>query len=94
MAVTVERYFTVCHPFYRVSHSWSAKMYIVPIVSFAVVYNIPKFFELYAVFNGFESFRRAFIYLYNDRDADVVWGRDQSRDAVQTFLRNETGLSK
>ena len=46
MAITVERYFTVCHPFYRVSHSWPAKAYVIPIVSFALIYNIPKFFEI------------------------------------------------
>eukprot|EP00095_Tigriopus_kingsejongensis_P007527 maker-scaffold103_size370364-snap-gene-2.27 protein:Tk07527 transcript:maker-scaffold103_size370364-snap-gene-2.27-mRNA-1 annotation:"fmrfamide receptor" len=49
MAITLERYFTVCHPFFRVSHSWSAKVYIVPIVSFALLYNLPKFFELKTV---------------------------------------------
>jgi len=46
MAITVERYVTVCHPFYRVSHSWPAKVLVIPIVAFAVLYNIPKFFEL------------------------------------------------
>lgn len=30
----------------RVSHSWPAKVLVIPIVAFAVLYNIPKFFEL------------------------------------------------
>lgn len=47
LAITLERYLTVCHPFYTVSHKWAAKRYIIPIVSFAFLYNAPKFFELY-----------------------------------------------
>ncbi len=31
LAITIERYLIVCHPFYTVSHSWKAKRYIVPI---------------------------------------------------------------
>ena len=31
---------------FRVSHSWPAKVLVIPIVAFAVLYNIPKFFEL------------------------------------------------
>ena len=46
VAVTVERYLTVCQPFYHVSHKWSAWRYIAPIVILAFAYNMPKFFEL------------------------------------------------
>ena len=46
MAVTVERYLTVCQPFYHVSHKWSAWRYVAPIVILAFLYNMPKFFEL------------------------------------------------
>lgn len=42
LAITIERYLIVCHPFYTVSHSWSAKKYIVPIVVFSLLYNSPK----------------------------------------------------
>ena len=46
MAITVERYLTVCHPFYKLSHEWPTKYYIIPIFCFSFIYNIPKFFEL------------------------------------------------
>lgn len=46
IAITIERYFTVCHPFFRISHSMPAKMYIIPILTFSFLYNLPKFFEL------------------------------------------------
>lgn len=46
IAISVERYLIVCHPFYVVSHEWSFKKYVVPIVTFSFVYNIPRFFEL------------------------------------------------
>ena len=42
LAISVERYFTVCRPFYRASHAWPAKAYIVPIVLVSVVYNLPR----------------------------------------------------
>ena len=40
------RYLTVCHPFFAFSHKWTSNWYIGTIVSFSVVYNLPKFFEL------------------------------------------------
>ena len=40
------RYLTVCHPFFAFSHKWTSNWYISTIVSFSVVYNLPKFFEL------------------------------------------------
>ena len=46
IAITVERFLVVCCPFYAISHRWSAKRYILPIVIFSVLYNIPIFFEI------------------------------------------------
>jgi len=46
LSITVERYATVCHPFYKVAHGWRSKLYIIPIVLFSILYNIPHFFEL------------------------------------------------
>ena len=49
---TTERYLIVCHPFYTVSHRWSAKRYIIPIMLWSFCYNLPKFFELYTTFEA------------------------------------------
>ncbi len=46
VAVTIERYLTVCQPFYHVSHKWSPCRYILPILGVTLLYNAPKFFEL------------------------------------------------
>ena len=46
MAFTVERYLVVCHPLYLHAKQWSVKRYIIPLVAFSVVYNLPKFFEI------------------------------------------------
>ena len=35
-----------CHPFYVISHKWSAKRYVNPTIIFSILYNLPKFFEL------------------------------------------------
>merc|ERR1719189_1144906 len=51
MAISVERYLTVCHPFYTASKNWSAKRYIIPILLFSVIYNLPRFFELSTTYN-------------------------------------------
>ena len=45
-AITVERYLTVCHPFYMVSRNLSAKPISVGIMLFSFLYNLPKFFEM------------------------------------------------
>ena len=43
--ITIERYLTVCHPFYMFSRNWSSRMIGMGIISFSILYNIPKFFE-------------------------------------------------
>ena len=34
------------------SHTWSVKMMVIPLVVFSFLYNTPKFFELYAIVPG------------------------------------------
>ena len=43
LSVTIERYYSVCHPLSQ----FNVKRYLLPFsLAFSVVYNIPKFFEL------------------------------------------------
>ena len=45
VSISLERYLTVCHPFFVASKKWSAKRHVIPIVAFSVLYNAPHFFE-------------------------------------------------
>lgn len=45
VGISIERYLTVCHPFYLSRKKWSSKRYIVPIVLFSLLYNTTRFFE-------------------------------------------------
>lgn len=45
VALTVERYIAVCAPFFRLRHNIKARFYILPILLFAPLYNMPRFFE-------------------------------------------------
>ena len=59
MAITVERYLAVCHPFYRVTHSWPPRYFVIPILVFSFVYNLPKFFELHTILVPVQNFPQA-----------------------------------
>jgi hypothetical protein len=45
VCISLERYLTVCHPFFIAGKNWSAKRYIIPIVLFSLFYNAPHFFD-------------------------------------------------
>ena len=49
VAVAVERFLTVCFPFQQ-CHMYHGLGYILPIVLFSIIYNIPKFFEIETVY--------------------------------------------
>ena len=46
--ISLERYLTVCHPFFVARTQWSARRYIIPITTLSLLYNVPHFFELRA----------------------------------------------
>ena len=45
VAITVERFLAVRSPFFIQRHNIKARQFIVPVVLYAVSYNIPRFFE-------------------------------------------------
>ena len=47
MVITIERYLTVCHPYYMLQRNWSTAPIVILVIFFAFLYNIPKFFEFY-----------------------------------------------
>ena len=84
ISISLERYLTVCHPFYFSGKNWSARRYIIPIVLFSVLYNMPRFFELRTK--------------YIESDEDVSFNVTKSNETFyshgqENHLYNETNLS-
>ena len=47
LAISLERYLVVCRPFYAISHKpLTTRAYVFFIISFSILFNLPKFFEL------------------------------------------------
>ena len=55
VAISLERYLTVCHPFYVTTKRWSEKRYIIPIILFSILYNLPHFLELTTECSDFKN---------------------------------------
>ena len=55
VCISIERYLTVCHPFYLSRKKWSAKRYIIPTILFSILYNITRFFETRLEYIGLED---------------------------------------
>ena len=49
ICLALERYITVCFPYFKIRHRWSAKNYLIPVFIISFLYNLPKFFELTVV---------------------------------------------
>ena len=49
MAVSIERYFVVCRPFWYHEKAIPSWRYTIPILCFSVMYNIPRFLEVKTV---------------------------------------------
>jgi len=45
-ALSIERYIAVVHPFVKYRHWWKPGYFILPVIAYSLLYNIPKFFEL------------------------------------------------
>ena len=45
VALTMERYISVCMPFFKTRHNLKAWMFLVPVFLFVTLYGSPRFFE-------------------------------------------------
>ena len=60
LAIAFERYLIICHPFYVVNHRWPAKRYFMFILTFSVLYNLPRFFSFTTFICKDESLSNSF----------------------------------
>ena len=52
IAITVERFLAVRLPFFMQRYNTKARHFMIPVVIYALVYNIPRFFEYRVVYRG------------------------------------------
>lgn len=45
VALTVERYLSVCQPFFKQRHNLKARAFLLPVFVFVVLFGSPRFFE-------------------------------------------------
>jgi hypothetical protein len=45
IAITIERFLSVGHPFFVQRNNVKARMFVVPVAVYAILYNVPRFFE-------------------------------------------------
>ena len=92
--ITIERYLTVCHPFYMLSRDWSSKWTSIGIIIFAVVYNIPKFFEVSTAYEQcyFKTSNNASILtvIYSSSTCQIDYF-SRHKPIEQQFLTNQDG---
>ena len=78
MAVSIERYFVVCRPFWYHEKAIASWRYTIPIICFSVMYNIPRFFEVKTVTNSQNSLTA---FRFNETSVD-------QNNITQIYLNN------
>ena len=46
LALSMDRYLAICKALYYHAHPWPKRFFIIPILCFSIIYNLPRFFEL------------------------------------------------
>ena len=70
----------VYHVSLQLTHNWPSRNYIIPTVAFAIIYNIPKFFEL-------TTEKRSYVEHFNSSDSGAAGAGDSQPGAGE---RNQT----
>lgn len=52
IAITIERFLSIRLPFFIQKHNIKARLFILPVMLFAILYNLPRFFEYQIVYQG------------------------------------------
>ena len=52
IAITIERFLAIRLPFFMQRYNIKARHFVIPVFFYAIIYNIPRFFEYRVVYNG------------------------------------------
>ena len=83
IAISIERYFVVCRPFWYHEKAIPSWRYTIPILCFSVMYNVPRFFEVKTVTqsqNTLSAFR------FNETSVDRI-------NNTQIYLNNTQNVN-
>ena len=84
VGISIERYLTVCHPFYLSRKKWSSKRYIIPIVLFSILYNTTRYFEYRMEYSDLDEMKSNMSIL-GQNDGDIT--HNYGYEVTYTSLR-------
>ena len=69
IAITIERFLAIRLPFFIQKHNVKARVFIIPIVMYCFLYNLPRFFEYEIIYLGCHDFKNG---SYSNLEYDTI----------------------
>ena len=89
VSISIERYMTVCHPFFVAAHKWPAQRTIIPIIVFSILYNVPHFFEFETIYGPVKN-NRTNLELNNTNQVESI---ENQNEMIHKLKLNDSFVS-